>query len=501
MQGKTMFSKPRLKNESNHNQVILFLTKNTHMKNLPLLFFTSLASAVYGQQPSALPANTSDALYAKGLTYSSSGLVLKDIAKARNFYYQAADQGNSKAMLSLGSLNAQEQGYLNVDSALYWYNAAAAKGNNEAWLHLGNLYHFAQAGVVQDFGKAYTYYQQGAAAGDINCIAMLGYYHYKGLSGKQNYALANSFFTRAAEKGNPMATYYLGLQYRNGYGVQRDTDKATELLSIAAKTGQGQAKKELEIPQPENPVTPLISPVKMQQNNNSAYQRIKHNLAAGSLNGNYKGYAIRYDWSATNIISIFPLEITFRSDGDKVTGTWNEENSVTDIEGVLTETALLFNNTAYNKKDHYSEFKGGETWQFNNAKFNLLQEPDSVFITGNLQLYSHVRREPGKPLFIYVTRATTPAEKIGMDKTPINITCNNPFSNTLAVSFNIPVSTPVTLQLVNQHGQVVYTENAGTLQAGTYRRIIEVSPGMSMGSYVLELVTKTGKKAKMILKQ
>jgi uncharacterized protein len=471
------------------------------MKNLPLLFFTSLASVVYGQQPSAPPANSSDALYVKGLTYSSNGFVLKDIAKARNFYYQAAGLGNSKAMLSLGALNAQEQGYLNVDSALYWYNAAAEKGNNEAWLHLGNLYHFAQAGVIQDFDKAYTYYQKGTAAGDINCMAMLGYYHYKGLSGKQNYVLAHSFFSRAAELGNPMATYYLGLQYRNGYGVQRDTDKAAVLLGIAAKKGQEQAAKELDIAQPENPVTPLVSPVKMQQYTNSAYQRIKHNLAEGSLSGNYKGYAIRYDWSGTNIISVFPLEITFHTEGNKVTGKWSEGNGETNISGILTDAALLFNNTEYKKKDHYSEFKGGETWQFNNAKFNLLQEPDSVFITGNLQLYSDVRREPGKPLFIHVTRATTSAEKIAMNKTPVNITCNNPFSNTLTVSFNIPSSTPVTLQLVNQHGQVVYTENAGTLQAGTYRRIIEVSPGMSTGSYVLELVTNTGKKAKMIVKQ
>jgi len=297
-----------------------------------------------------------------------------------------------------------------------------------------------------------------------------------------------------------MAIYYQGLEYRNGYGVERNADKAKELLTAAANKGEKQARKELKIAEAENPQTPLLSPVSIQQNNNDVYRRIRHNLPQGSVRGTYKGYAIRYDWSGQHIISIFPLEVSFNSLGDKISGTWKEGKDVTDINAVFTDSALLFSNTQYNKIDHYSEFKGGEVWKFNNAKFNLLQQPDSTFITGNIQLYSDSRKEPGKPLYIHLTRATTLSEQALLSKELTTISCNNPFDNTLSVTFTIPVASPVIIQLVTSQGQVIHTENAGTLQAGTYRRNIPVLKAAA-GSYILELQTKAGKQVKTIVKQ
>jgi TPR repeat protein len=329
------------------------------MKKLSCLFFSSFILCTgFGQQNGTLTAESSDALYFKGLSYSSNGLLLKDVSKARNYFHQAAALGDARAMLSLGVQYSGEQGYQNGDSALYWYNEAALKGNYEAWFYLGNLYHFSQGGIIQDFARAYSIYEKGATTGDVKCLTMLGYYHFKGLAGKQDYVRAYSFFVQAAGKGNAMANYYLGLQYRNGYGVQRNEGKAKAFLTVASNLGEKQAKKELLISEGENPVVPLRPPQATLQNSSSKYQKIKHNLSEGSIKGTYKGYALRYDWSGSSIIGIAPLEVTFQTSGSNVTGTWKENDTETEILALVTDSALLFKNTQYNKVDHYSEFKG-----------------------------------------------------------------------------------------------------------------------------------------------
>jgi uncharacterized protein len=458
-----------------------------------------LFNTAYNQQQ--VNVNLSEALFLKGLSYSTLGLVLKDINKAIPFFHQSAGLGNVKAMLSLGKLYSEEKGYLNKDSALSWFNQAAELGNSEAWLRIGNLYRFALAGIAQDFDKAYSFYEKGAAKGDADCLSMLGYFHYKGLAGKQNYSLAYTYLTMAADKGNATAKYFKGLIYRNGYGVERNLDKAKELLTSAVSRGEKQAIKELKNLNPENPIVPILPPVKIQQFDNSTYHRIKHNLPAGSVKGNYRGFAIRYDWSGQNIISIFPLEVLFDEVGSIVTGTWKEGNDITDIDAVFTDSSLVFANTQYKKIDHYSEFIGGEVWQFNNARFNLLQLSDSIFITGNIQLYSNIRKETGKPLYIHLSRAKTKDEFIVMDKTKSSITCNNPFDNSLSITFTIPSTTPVVIQLLNIHGQPIMTEHAGTLHSGTYRKVLQISSKLASGNYILQLISNAGKESKIIIKQ
>jgi uncharacterized protein len=469
-------------------------------KNLLLVLIIS-PFAVLAQPSGAIPASQNSLI--KGLNYYAGNSVLKDMEQARKHLFQSAGLGNSTAMFFLGKLFSTEKKYHNSDSALYWYIRAAESGNVESYADMGNLYHYALIGLKQDFKKAFSFYEKGAEKGNAHCIAMLGYHYYKGLSGKQDYQKSFEYFSKAAQLGSAMGIYFTGLQYRNGYGVERNLEKAKGLLISAANKNEWQAVKELELPTPENPLMPVTPPNMFPlSNGHTAYKRVKHNVTEASIKGTYNGYAVRYDFSGKNILSIFPLTITFDKSGTKITGVWKEQNELTNIEAVYTDSALLFKNTQYTRKDHNSANRiEGEPWEFKNAQFNLLQQPDSTYITGNIQLYSNMRREPGMPLFIKLSRPTTATEKTVIERGQNSITSNNPFTTNLLVTFKIAKTTEVIIKVHNIEGKVILTEQAGLLSAGTYHRQLTLPENFAKGSYLLELHTKDGIKTKLIIKQ
>jgi hypothetical protein len=224
-------------------------------------------------------------------------------------------------------------------------------------------------------------------------------------------------------------------------------------------------------------------------------------MSASSVAGIYNGYAIRYDFSGKNILSVSPLQVSFNVSGNKIKGTWIEESDTADITATFTESGLVFSNTEYTKIDHYSKFRGGEEWQFNNAKFNLLQETDKTYINGNLQLYSDLRKEPGRPLYIYLSRATTGKEAAELEKNALTLTANNPFTNNLNTTFTITQTTPVSLKLYTVSGVQIFVQDAGILPAGTYNRVFNIIGSIAGGSYVLQIETKIGSKSIVIVKQ
>jgi uncharacterized protein len=480
-----------------------FLTKKTNnMKKhifcailLMLLGYASQAQGTQVNQPL-----TADEAFNKGLLFGFSGLVIKDVEKAKNFFLQAVTLGHTKANFELGKIYAAEDNSASKIKAVTYFEKAAQLGITDAWTQLGYLFYQTKI-ENQDFEKAFAYFKKGAEANNNDCLAVVGYFYFKGLNKEQDYAKAFEYFTKAAEKDNPMAIYFMGLQYRNGYGVERNKDLARSLLVKSSRYNHFQAIKELEIKEPENPIQPIETPKIIQLDQVNGYKRIKHNMNAASIAGAYKGYAIRYDFSGKNILSVFPLEVNFKIEGNNVTGTWKEEEKTTNVTATYSERGLSFLNTEYNKIDHYSEFKGGEVWQFNNAKFNLLQQTDNTYITGNIQLYSNLRKEPGRPLYIHLSRATTNDEAKVLGKNAITLACNSPFTNDIQVTFKITQTTAVILKFYTQQGVAIFTQNAGTLPAGTYTRNFNIANTTTNGSYILQLETKTGNKSMLIIKQ
>ncbi|NII29262.1 T9SS type A sorting domain-containing protein [Pseudoflavitalea sp. X16] len=447
-----------------------------------------------------------DSLFVLGSRYLRGNFVAPDEQKSKAYLLASAKTGNYFAMNLLGDLYAMKKDpkQVQADSAIYWYTQAAGLGSGIAFHKLGRIYHEGLYGTAQDFGIAARYFAAGMKLGDANSKNMVAYYHYKGLHQQQDYTTAFSLYRELSiQERHKNAMYFLGILYRNGYGTPRNADSARYWLQQAAGKHYLPAVNELKAKTPENPETAIILPVKAQPiAGNTLYRRIRHNVQEASLPGTYTGFAARYDWSGQYIVSVFPLQVSIKREGKKVTGAWIEGTDTALLQAALTDSNLVFSKTEYSKLEHYTP-RGPEAWQFNNARLNLLLQPDSLYIAGNLQLYSLARKEPGHPMYVYLSRAATADEKaITHASSILDVrAAPNPTTGLLKVNFTITRTQKVSITVLDLQGRPILKEEAGFLAAGTYQRDLMISSKVAQGAYALVVQAGHATKQLMIVKQ
>lgn len=143
--------------------------------------------------------------------------VCNDLLAKRNYTEasvvcrQAADQGNTAAQNSLGSMYSQGHGVQRDHAeAAKWYRKAAEGGNALGQFNLGASYH------------------EGRGVG-------------------QNFVEAAKWYRRAAEQGNPQAQHNLGVLYYTGQAGIKDKVKAYMLLELAAALGDDMSARDRHI--------------------------------------------------------------------------------------------------------------------------------------------------------------------------------------------------------------------------------------------------------------
>lgn len=379
------------------------------MRKIYVLFL--LLGGVYGANAQThLTGSHSDSLYHLGLHYFQRTFTLPDIPKAKSYLLSAAKEKHVLAMEWLGELYTKDSlTGASSDSALFWLNAAAAAGDAHAWYKLGMIYKQGMNHIPQDFVKSADCFYKGMRQGDKNCENGIAYYLYKGLSHRQNYDSAFILFQDLAIHNQiPGAMYYLGLCYRNGYGRARNLDSAKYWLIQAVNLNNHEARKELLIKTPENPVEPLIAPVKILDFNvDISYYQSKRKPPLSPV-GVYTGYAIRYDWSGRHIINILPVRTVLKKRGKNFLGIWIEGGDSLAINVVSKSGILIFNNSQYYPMENDDSFAGSQVhWQFKNSPLQFSETEDSIFITGKIQRYNPLRKEPGTPLYICLTKLVT----------------------------------------------------------------------------------------------
>lgn len=429
---------------------------------------------------------------------SAASLTSAAHEKLKTQYLAAAQHGDRTAMEKLAFIYYNEKkSSASFAEAVKWFNSAGVAGSGIAWHMLGRIYQLGNRGLQQDFTKSAGYFYKGMQAGEKNSTYMVAYYLYKGLAGKQDYDSACTLFKQLAADGQRNAMYFLGLCYRNGFGTERNAAQANYWLKQAAARQYYQAIDELKQDNPENPVTPLSIPA-MNATANSKIQL----APSGNIKGTYKGWAIRYDWSGKHITSMVPLQVQFTNSGNGIAGKWIEGKDTALIRGSFTDnTNLAFTNTQYSKKDHYTK-NPSEPWQFTNASLQHLQMADSLYITGNIHVYSPKRKEPGQPLYIQLSRVAMPDELNPTVAANKSLTVYpNPFHDQVKVNFELEQSKPVTISLFTMQGQLVTADNAGTLSAGVYTRTIQTPAALAPGSYIVNVTTGTASKQNIVIKQ
>lgn len=449
------------------------------MKKLITLVILFMQLILNGQTP-----NSGLDFYNEGMSYLNGVQKEFDPNKGKKKLIQAANLGYSKAMSSIGDIYLAGLGTKkNLDSALFWYRKSIDHGNISVYNTIGNIY---KNGILtqQNFERAVYFFQKGANLNENECIFMLAYMNYKGLGTKQNYSVAFNLFNRLVNIGDTKSMYFLGLCLKNGYGTDVDVEGANYWLLKASKAGDHQSRKELAEPQPEN--ISSVSDILQQQLTQIKSSNEKFTASSSNnYQGKYSGYVVYYDWSGKFVHEIIPLALDIKKSGSGYEGTWKEgNNSSTTIKIYPGENQFKFDKSSLLVKNNHYSGRYPEIWKFNNAYLNMSFYNDSIQLSGSVNFYSVKRKEPGKPVQIFLKKGIE--YKVGtIDDIPITLFPNPAISQT-SIQFEIKKSARVGFTVSSLDGNIVYKERDKLLQFGVYNYNLSLK-NLIPGAYHVQL--------------
>lgn len=264
--------------------------------------------AVFWYQQAAGQGNA-EAQFALGRIYCAGEIVPRDFVSGVSAYTKACQQGDPRALLTLGNMyrggldemavacfkQAAEQGvaeaqflfaqHLNtgkgiavdLHESLYWHRQAAEQGHVKAQSSLGAIY-LVGTGTSRDFQSALEWFAKAAEQGDAVAQWNLGGMYVTGGKGLKKdlqlafewckkaadqdfvpalstlgvlFALTNehakaaTYWLRAAEQNDPEAQYNLGLAFAKGSGIDRNAEAAFHWFCRAAAHGVLKAQSRL----------------------------------------------------------------------------------------------------------------------------------------------------------------------------------------------------------------------------------------------------------------
>ncbi len=222
----------------------------------------------------ALAANNLGWMFLKGIG------IEQNTEKALTLFRNAAERGNSLAMVNLGNFY-EFATPPNYRSAAHWYRMAAESGDHKGMFNCANMLHhgrgvrqnrkraysifstlyeigvqgaafymglYHQDGYVveRDYQKAREYYRIGVLEGDKYCFCQLGVMYAKGQGVPKDYHAAFDYYKQAAKLGDALACANLGYCYEVGQGVKKDIAEAEMYYRLAAERGETCAADALE---------------------------------------------------------------------------------------------------------------------------------------------------------------------------------------------------------------------------------------------------------------
>jgi len=129
-------------------------------------------------------------------------------------------------------------------AAAQWYFKAAQAGNSKAQNYYGRLL-LEGRGVKRDREGAISWLNKSAEQGDVEAMTRLGQAYLEGEGVKRDKTTAANWFRKAADLGYGQAEYVLSRLYDKGDGVPKSDSLALALMERAANHGYLQAKEEL----------------------------------------------------------------------------------------------------------------------------------------------------------------------------------------------------------------------------------------------------------------
>lgn len=121
-----------------------------------------------------------------------------------------------------GEAHTEQEDLIYLEALRYLFDET----NEPAYIAETGFYYYES----RRFELALKYYEMAAELGEKSVYPGLGYIWYYGRTGKCDYEKAFRWFTLAAENGDIQSEYKLADMYKNGYGVEKDTEKYKEII-------------------------------------------------------------------------------------------------------------------------------------------------------------------------------------------------------------------------------------------------------------------------------
>ena len=177
--------------------------------------------------------------------------VAKNQAEADRWYKEAEAHGtervpkpvNAKPQPDQGDFDAGAAQYRanNFSGAMTYFRRAADAGNARAQLQVGSQYERGE-GVTKSDTEAVRWYAKAAAAGDATAEKNLGQMYENGQGTAENWPLAAQLYQKSAAQGDAEGEFALGRAYEFGIGIEQDRSKAIVWFQRSGAQGNSQAE-------------------------------------------------------------------------------------------------------------------------------------------------------------------------------------------------------------------------------------------------------------------
>ena len=220
----------------------------------------SLNAIYYGEQ--AAEAGDVSAFVTMGCIYHSGFATEEDKQKALDYFRKGAEKGNSSALYNMGLYYEFGYGGLKKDvfEAYRYYGESLQNGYKGAKTRINNMPERGTAeaqelsrqadAITNSFRdgtqketpellkKRFDLWMKAAEKGNAYAQANIGDCFYFGQNGAQkDYLRAKEWYEKSIENGNRWGMCNLANIYHNGYGVERNQEKAFRLFYLDALMG------------------------------------------------------------------------------------------------------------------------------------------------------------------------------------------------------------------------------------------------------------------------
>jgi len=470
-------------------------------KFLALCYFAITISA-NSQEKLDCVTNYNNAL----LFLNGSEYIKKDSLKAIEFLKPCLENDDANAQLLMGRLLLAKQDEESFEKAFKLFKKAAKQDNPIAMADLGIMYKYGR-GCDLNFNKARKWFEKGAALGNDKATYSLGYLYLKGFGDiNQNYEMAVKWF----EKSNyPMAKYWLGVSYYYGYGVEKDIQKANELLGTNFEISNSNTNSvNTNENATDNFSTNLVN---VTVTTNTTIEVLDANLT-----GKWKGVILKYDWSGKHIERKYEAIIEFKKDSITEIPWYKIRIIDQEISGVLNilENAIYFDDNQL-QLPHASfneSIPNVLNYSFLSSDISLKELNNRTYLIGNIESYIPVFNETGAPLKLLVKKTETFTnsneemsdellDALASQEESFIKLYPNPFQSDLVISYTLENKSFVEVKINDLYGNMNAIIEKGKEQNAGKHSYFFNGDILEKGVYIVSVFVDTKKKTKIIVKK